>query len=144
MIEVLQSLEPRREQKDTIILNELDEVNELILFNNGTYEIGYEINRVTKYAIKFRNHKVLEAYGATFNKRSAFIYKAHTVCEGFFIRKSNWIIILQNHIELGYDLKKRIIDDYEFNIRNKINVAKKIDLKVWEDRHDYETILVMS
>ena len=137
-------MEPRREEKDTILLQELDEINELIFFDNGTYEIGYEINRVEKFVIRFKNHKVLEAYGATFSKRSAFIYKTTTECKGYFIRKCNWQKILSNHVELADDMKIKIINDYEFNIRKKINRAKRIDTKVWEDRHDYEGILVMS
>ena len=45
MIDLLSTLEPRKEEKGTILLNELDEVNEVIFFDNGAYEIGYEINR---------------------------------------------------------------------------------------------------
>ena len=41
MMDFLLSLEPRNEESGIIIYNELDEINEVIFFNNGTYEIGF-------------------------------------------------------------------------------------------------------
>lgn len=90
MIDILQALEPRCEHKETILINELDEQNEVIFFNNGTYEVGYEINRVKKYVLRYRNSNVIGAYPVTFNKRSIFIYKTVTECKGYSIRKFNW------------------------------------------------------
>ena len=81
--------------------NELDEQNEVLFFEQGMYEIGYEINRVKKYVLKYRNTKnsanVIAAYGATFNKRSSFIIKTCTECSGFFIRKQNWQRIMKDN-----------------------------------------------
>lgn len=34
------------------------------------------------------------AYNVSFNKRSVFIYKCSTDCQGYFIRKENWHVIL--------------------------------------------------
>jgi hypothetical protein len=144
MIEILQKLEPRKEEKNTILLNELDEINEVIFFDNGTFEIGYEINKFTKYVIKFRNYKVLEAYGATFNKRSQFIYRTVTECKGYFIRKSNWLSTLTDNPNLAEELKKKIIIDYEYTVKSKINKSKEKDIQRWEGRNDYEGILVMT
>jgi hypothetical protein len=42
----LQALEPRFEKKNSIILDELDECNEVYFITNGTYEIGFSINGV--------------------------------------------------------------------------------------------------
>ena len=46
MIDMLSSLEPRREAANVVIYDELDEVNEVIFINQGTYEIGFEMNRI--------------------------------------------------------------------------------------------------
>jgi hypothetical protein len=91
MIDILQALEPRCENSNEILINELDEQNEVLFFNNGTYEIGYEINRVKKYVLRFKDSNVIGAYQCTFNKRSMFIYKTVTVCKGYSIRKVNWL-----------------------------------------------------
>ena len=120
----MSKLEPRREEKNTILLNELDEVNELIFFDNGTFEIGYEINRFSKFVLRFKNYKIIEAYGATFNKRSQFIYMTITDCKGYFIRKSGWQKIIYDHPVFEEELKKKIILDYELTIRRKIEISK--------------------
>ena len=67
MVTVLKSLEPIHEQKNTIIINELDEQNELLFYHNGQYAVGYEINRVKKFVLRFQNSNVIGAHACTFN-----------------------------------------------------------------------------
>ena len=67
-------MEPRHEDKETILINELDEQTEVLFFDNGTYEVGYEINRVKKFVLRYKNSNVIGAYPVTFNKRSIFIF----------------------------------------------------------------------
>jgi len=62
MVGVLKSLEPIYEKKNTIIINELDEQNELLYYYNGTYAIGYEINRIKRFVIQFKDTNVIGAY----------------------------------------------------------------------------------
>ena len=45
MMSLLSVLEPRKQEKDVIMYNELDEVNEVIFFIKGEYDVGFEINR---------------------------------------------------------------------------------------------------
>ena len=105
MLHLLGSLEPRRELKDHILFEEQDEVNEVIFFNNGTYEIGFEINKFKEYVIRYKDCNLIGAYGCTFNKRSHFVYKTFTDCEGFFIRRENWKDLLNEHDEFSSNLK---------------------------------------
>lgn len=46
MIDMLRLLQPRQERANEMIYKELDEINEVIFINNGTFEIGFEINRI--------------------------------------------------------------------------------------------------
>ena len=65
---------------------------------------------------------MIGAYGITFNKNSHYIYKVTNNSEGFFIRRQNWLGIIEN-INLdksdgfGPAFKKFLKDQYE----NKIN-----------------------
>ena len=43
---------------------------------------------------------VIADHGCTFNTKSSFIYKTHTICEGFFIRKANWHEIMEEENEI--------------------------------------------
>ena len=56
MVQVLQNLECLHEDRFVVLYNELDEVNEVLFFETGTFEIGYEINRFTRYILRFKNN----------------------------------------------------------------------------------------
>ena len=101
MVGILKSLEPRYEKKNTVIINELDAQDELLFYYNGTYCIGYEINRVKKYVLRFKDTNVIGAYQCTFNKRSIFVYKTITSCKGYFIRKLEWQKVLDENVNIA-------------------------------------------
>ena len=44
MLSILRNLEPRREENGVMVIRELDEFDEVIFFNSGIYDIGFEIN----------------------------------------------------------------------------------------------------
>lgn len=101
---MLSSLEPRREAANVVIYNELDEVNEVIFINQGTYEIGFEMNRIQTFVLRFKDSNVIGAYGVTFNKRTLFVYKTVTACQGFFIRRNAWRNLIKEHVEISNHL----------------------------------------
>ena len=143
MIQILHALEPRTEKKDTILINELDEQNEVLFFNHGTIEIGYEINRIKKYVLRFKGINVIGAYDCTFNKRSTFVYKTISVCKGYSIRKHKWKAICQSNQELSSYLNVLIFHDFETRIKKKILIEKEQDMIKWSQRADYESILAI-
>ena len=49
---LLSHLEPRHEEMDVILHNELDEVNEAIFFEKGMVDVGFEINRKANYVLR--------------------------------------------------------------------------------------------
>lgn len=97
MLQVLTHLEPRFEKKHTILIDELDEINEILFFSKGQVVVGYEINKQRWYCMRYIDRCVVGAYGLTFNQRSAFIYTALTNCHGYSIRKINWLKLLRVH-----------------------------------------------
>tara|TARA_B110000285_G_C15131051_1_gene623618 strand:- start:1139 stop:1552 length:414 start_codon:yes stop_codon:yes gene_type:complete len=90
MFDLLRVLEPRIQQKNEIIFNELDEVNEVIFFMSGAVDIGFEINRKQAYVLRIDNNMLIGAYNVAYNKRSKFIYKTYKDCSGFSIRRLDW------------------------------------------------------
>lgn len=148
MIDILQNLECRREDRLVVLYNELDEMNEVLFFESGMFEIGYEINRFTRYVLRFKNSaaraNVIGAYGATFNKRSLFKYRTVSECKGFFIRKLNWLSIIEDNVEIAHDLRHQVSIDFETNLRDKVMKEKNRDLRKWADRADYECILAVN
>ena len=53
MIFLLQHLEVRMYEANEIILNEIDECHEVLFIQKGTYNIGYEINKVARFRLQF-------------------------------------------------------------------------------------------
>lgn len=45
MITLLPMLEPRFEKRHTVIVDELEELDEIIFISKGTVIIGYELNK---------------------------------------------------------------------------------------------------
>lgn len=132
------------EKKDTELINELDELNEVLFFNHGTIEIGYEINRIKKYVLRFKGINVVGAYECTFNKRSIFVYKTISICKGYSIRKHQWKEICGSNYELASVLNVQIFHDFDSRIKKKIIKEKDRDLVKWSQRADYESILALQ
>lgn len=94
MQQILSNLEPRQEFEGTILFNENDEINEVIFFMKGIVDIGFMINRKETFCLRLHKDSLLGAFNLCTNKRTKFIYKSMTHCQGYFIRRSNWKSIM--------------------------------------------------
>mmetsp|Transcript_24293 Transcript_24293/g.37503 ORF Transcript_24293/g.37503 Transcript_24293/m.37503 type:complete len:165 (+) Transcript_24293:1639-2133(+) len=139
MMQVLSNLEPRQEKKDTILFSELAEFDEVIFFMKGSFDIGYSINMQAKFKLRFKMQNVIGAYGVTFYKRALFIYRTSSFCEGYFIRKANWLAIMNNtdNEDLCVEIRDHLRADYEENIKVKMLKFKHEDILKLAVRADY-------
>jgi hypothetical protein len=146
MLAVLRNLEPRQEEPDVALVEELDEFNEVVFFMKGFYRVGYSINNQNHFYPEAFSTNVIGAYGATFYKRSLFMYKTHTRCEGFFIRKKSWQEIIQDdEVKHIVSLMKVVIEDnYKKVIETKLLRAKMVHLKGVFARHDYDNVMAVT
>jgi hypothetical protein len=78
------------ELADIIMYNELDDFTEIIYFNRGQIDIGFEINRKKFFVLRLKKNIIMAEHGCTFNHHSQYIYKTHTLCTGFSLRKKHW------------------------------------------------------
>ena len=141
MIDMLRLLQPRQERANVVIYKELDEINEIIFINSGMFEIGFEINRIATYVLRFKDCNVIGAYGVTFNKRTLFAYKTITACRGFFIRRNEWRGLMQDHDDISGHLKEAVKKEYEIHIMNRVMTEKKAIIAKWKARKDYQAML---
>ena len=114
--DMIMCLEPRMEYSNTVIILELEEFNEVLFFNKGSIDIGFEINRKKKFVMRKLNSIVIADHGCTFNHQSNFIYKTHSACEGYSIRKEKWNKLLSEDTEITQQLKKRISVNYFYHL----------------------------
>lgn len=141
MLDIMKSLEPRYEERDVTLVNELDEFTEVYFFNKGTYEIGFEINHQSYYCLRYKNSNCIGAYGVTFNVRALFKYKTFTNCYGYSIRKSNWQQILADNEQIMAVVKESVKENYEKMVKRKLLKAKHNISKKWLKRSDYTAFL---
>ena len=73
-----------------MIYRELDQVNELYFIMHGSYDVGYEINRVSRYRIQFGDRTVIGGFNLANSARMAFKYRAHTYMRCYAIRSRAW------------------------------------------------------
>lgn len=118
------------------MFDELQDVNEVLFFTEGICEVGYELNGIVRIVVKLKRPNGLGSYGATFNKRSQFVYRTQTQCTGYFIRKVNWKKILDENSFVSNELKSQILRIYETRFRGKINLAKKLEIRKLRKRAD--------
>ena len=139
MQDFLSKLEPRFEVAQTVLLNELDEVDEVCFYNQGQCDIGFEINRRQYYELRLRTAIIIGAYNVAFKRRSKFIYKTSTMCSGYSIRKSNWHGIMSDpdHKLLAGMLRKHVKSEFELNILWKLTPIKDTMVAKWKKRADY-------
>ena len=140
MMQILQKLEPRYMSKNQMIFEELDDINEIIFVQQGQVDIGYEVNKKKKFVIRYINKTLIGAFNCTFNIRAIFCYLAKTVCEGFMIRKVDWMQILRESPVIGEVVRGNVRKDYQANIKDKVIAQKNKDLERITKRFDYQQI----
>jgi hypothetical protein len=67
--------------------------------------VGFDINRIRKYVLRFENSCVIGIYNCTFDERALFIYQCKTECTGYFLRKRNWRDLLNEYSNIASVLK---------------------------------------
>lgn len=142
MISILANLNPRFELAETILFEELDEVNELIFISKGTVDVGYTINGSTHYALRFVDKVMVAVYESTLGVRTMANYKCKTFCEGYCINQGVWKGIVDTPIaeHIGAGIK---VQYYE-QIYRKIVEAKASALRGVYKRKDYQNIATLQ
>ena len=76
-------------------------------------DVGFRINRVTKYAIRFTHEVAIGSYNCLNSLRSKFVYKCQSDCEGYSIRKPMWIEVVGEDAEIDSYIRQNCRFEYE-------------------------------
>ena len=87
MIELMQCLEPRKYYEGELIYEELQEVLEITFIMTGTYQVGYEINKLVKMKIQLPLGTSFGGFNCFFLKRTMFVYKCKMLMTGYAMRR---------------------------------------------------------
>jgi CRP-like cAMP-binding protein len=134
MTGLLANLQPRFELAGAIIFEELEEISEVIFIQKGNMDIGYELNKRKRFVLRFHNHSMVGAYNCSFNEPSIFIYKCQSNCEGYSIRKEEWINLLNMDEDINDWLREKVKSHYFKNIKYKVFAIKETDIRKLQKR----------
>lgn len=103
---------------------ELDDVNEIIFVTQGLYDIGYEINKTERYAVRMKENTQIGGFECSYDKRSHYIYRAFTELNTFFIRKKDWRAFYDSHPGFYRDIRKKFLFKFYLNLKPTIQKHK--------------------
>lgn len=75
MIAIMQALKPRCYKSGAYIYDELDEVFEVTFVMDGSYFIGYEVNKCKKIKLHRLSKTVIGSYNCLYIKKTNYFYK---------------------------------------------------------------------
>lgn len=122
MTRILHNLEPRQEPHESIIFGTNVETNEIFFVNEGAIDIGFELNSSIKMCLRLQKGGVVGAFNCTFNKKTIFIYRVHSMFTGYTIRKLNWLKIImdEEYEEIAEVIRNNFKEEYHLKIKNKV------------------------
>jgi CRP-like cAMP-binding protein len=122
MVTLVRNLEPRHENPGRIIFRTVEEVNEIFFIESGSVDIGFEINRDSKYVLRLFKGGCIGAYNVTFSTKTAFIYKVSQSYTGLTIRKQKWLNLLgeEEYLDLAKFIKNKVRKEYEAKIKTPV------------------------
>ena len=121
---MLQLLEPTQFLPYTLVFFELESVDEAHFIMSGQIDVGYQINHISKYKLRFRGNFLIGCYEICFGKRSELLYRTKAYSYGYFVRKRNWKSIEKFFPEFYSQIKKHSLLFYINKIRRFINRFK--------------------
>lgn len=87
MVKIVENLEPRYEEANTVLLDECDEINEIFFVEQGEVLIGYELNKEKRFCISKKDYAVIGGFNCIFDYESEYIYLAKSNLHGQAIRQ---------------------------------------------------------
>eukprot|EP00347_Sterkiella_histriomuscorum_P018178 403346494 len=129
MVQIMQSLEPRKYMRNEMILMDLDEVDEVTFVCTGEYGVGYQLNNQQYLSIKIGQKSVIGDYSVVFHKRSEFLYKALTDMDCYGLRKNRLYQIFDKYKEYSGKMKKKITERYNKIVRKNVLEHKEETLE---------------
>ena len=91
MISIIKALKPRICFDKETIYEEHKDLDEVLLFESGNYDLGYEVDGKIMYKLRFKQRTGIGAFYVTFCKRTMFFCRSHGDCKGYSIFKRNWL-----------------------------------------------------
>lgn len=134
---VLQGLEDRTYQKGHQLIEELQECYEVRFVQEGTFDVGFEVNRKKYYKLRFGKSAIIGGYQICFRSRYLFTYKASSLLKAYSLRLRMWIKIKQKYPAFIKSIREKFVDHYVNKIFRPMMKQKKLIIDLFDVRKDY-------
>lgn len=129
MIHILKALEPICFEANSFISNLDEDVEEVIFIEQGVYDIGFNLNHMKRFKLRFGAKTVVGAFNVCFDKHQMFIYKTVTQCSGYFVRKLRWKQIMEMFNEFDIIMKRKVLFEFIVRVIRPVKKFREDDLK---------------
>jgi hypothetical protein len=109
---VLIGLEDRTYQKGQELIEELQECYEVRFVQEGTFDVGFEVNREKYYKLRFGKSTIIGGYQICFRSRYLFTYRASSLLKTYSLRLKVWLNILEKYPFFMKSIKEKFINHY--------------------------------
>ena len=106
----------------------MDEALEMLFVDQGTYKVGYEINKKRFMKLMFGESTIIGGFQLCYEKRFMFLYIASSYLTGQSIRKENFISIMKEFPEFKHQIKSKVWTFYSQEIYRPLNKLKNYDI----------------
>lgn len=144
MISLLINLEPRHFARGEQIYNELDSADEIHFVMQGTYDIGYNLNRHKRYRLQFGDRTIIAGFNVANNRRMQFNFRAHNEMITFSIRHQNWYRLQREFEYFTEQINQKFVMFYNNMIRKPLTLRKQKEIMMLNKRSGCKQIIVMK
>ena len=116
----------------------------IIFMSEASIDLGYDINRQTKFVYRIKGDFVLGGFECTYNRRSQMIYKTQNCNKAHFIRKKHWMNLNKDFPYFFEVMKRNCLWFYIKKFRRPVNIQKEIDIQNFDKRADYGQVVVLK
>lgn len=129
MILILKALEPICFEAKAIISSIDEDVEEVIFIEQGSYDIGFNLNHMKRFKLRYGAKTVVGAFNVCFDKHQMFIYQTCVECKGYFVRKLRWKQIMEEFNDFDILMKRKVLFEFIVNVVKPLEKFKKEELK---------------
>ena len=120
----------------------MQSVDIITFVTNGSYDIGYEINKELSFKIRRFKGSIIGMFEVTFHRRSNFVFRANKNMEGFFIRKRNWHQIGEDFPEHFDFIIKKAFMEHVVGLSRQMNKFRADEMNKYNKRSDFHSVMV--
>ena len=128
MINLLNYLEFRQYPTNFILANELDECVEILFIENGSYNIGYEINKKIYFRKQRGSLSIIGGFQICNKWRFEFIYQTCTIVKAQSIRKENFMKLINKWSFFRTAINMKFYKDYHDKVYLPMIKRKNMDV----------------